>query len=188
MALQGSILGNPVKRKEDPGILTGTTQYFDDLAVDGLTHIAFVRSTIAHATIESIDTSDAAAMPGVVAIYTADTMELADHNGFAMLPPTMMRPPLAKAKGRFVGDIVAAVVAETKAQAVDAAEAVIVDYDPLAALSNVQDAISDGGPQLHDGAPGNVAFGAAMMGMGAPVDGLLDEADVVVKGTFVNQR
>src|SRR5438309_712051 len=101
MALQGSILGNPVKRKEDPGILTGATQYFDDLAVDGLAHIAFVRSTIAHATVESIDVSDAAAMAGVVAVYTADTMELTDHNGFIMLPPTMLRPPLAKGKVRF---------------------------------------------------------------------------------------
>src|SRR3954451_15157019 len=112
MALQGSILGNPVKRKEDPGILTGATQYFDDLAVDGLTHIAFVRSTVAHANVESIDTAEAAAMPGVVAVYTADSMELEAHNGFVMLPPTMLRPPLAKTRVRFVGDIVAAVVAE----------------------------------------------------------------------------
>ncbi len=188
MALQGSILGNPVKRKEDPGILTGATQYFDDLAVDGLLHIAFVRSTVAHATVESIDVSDAECMPGVVSVYTAGSMELADHNGFVMLPPTMLRPPLAKAKVRFVGDIVAAVVAETKAQAVDAAEAVIVDYDPLPALAGIEEAIVEGAVAIHEGAPGNVAFGAAMMGMGTPVEGILDDADVVVKGRFVNQR
>ncbi|HEY1737548.1 MAG TPA: xanthine dehydrogenase family protein molybdopterin-binding subunit [Acidimicrobiia bacterium] len=188
MALQGSILGNPVKRKEDPGILTGSTQYFDDLAVDGLAHIAFVRSTIAHATLDAVDVSEAEAMPGVIAIYTADTMELADHNGFVMLPPTMLRAPLAKGKVRFVGDIVAAVVAETKGQAVDAAEAVIVDYDPLPALASVEDAIADGAVLVHDGAPGNIAFGAAMMGMGTPVDDVFDDADVVVKGRFVNQR
>ncbi len=188
MALQGSILGHPVKRKEDPGILTGTTEYFDDLKIDGLTHIAFVRSTVAHANLGAIDVSDATDMPGVVAIYTADTLELADHNGFVMLPPTMLRPPLAKDKVRFVGDIVAAVVALTKAQAVDAAEAIIVDYDPLPAVIDLEAAIADGAPQLHDGAPGNVAFGAAMMGMGAPVEDIFDDADVVVKGRFVNQR
>ena len=188
MALQGSILGNPVKRKEDPGILTGETQYFDDLRIDGLAHIAFVRSTVAHATIDSIDVSEAESMPGVVAVYTADTMELAEHNGFVMLPPTMLRPPFAKTKVRFVGDIVAAVVAETKGQAVDAAETVIVDYDPLPAIASIDDAIAEGAAVIHDGAPGNVAFGAAMMGMGAPVEGVLDDADVVVQGRFVSQR
>ncbi len=71
MASAGSILGNPVRRREDPGILRGATQYFDDLQVPGLLHAAFVRSTIAHAKIEGIDTSDAEAMPGVVAVYTA---------------------------------------------------------------------------------------------------------------------
>src|SRR4051794_15243535 len=188
MALQGSILGNPVKRKEDPGILTGVTEYFDDLAIEGVAHIAFVRSTVAHANVESIDTSEAVAMPGVVAVYTASTMEIADHNGFVMLPPTMMRAPLAKAKVRFVGDIVAAIVAESKAQAVDAAEAVIVDYEPLPAVADVEQAVAEGAVLIHEGAAGNIAFGATMMGMGAPVEGVLDDADVVVNGRFVNQR
>ena len=131
MSTAGSILGNPVRRREDPGILTGHTEYFDDLQIAGMAHVAFVRSTIAHAVIESIDTSDAVSMPGVVAVYTADDLDLPDSHGFAMLPPTMNRPPLARGRVRFVGDIVAMVVAETKGQAVDAAEAVIVDYDPL---------------------------------------------------------
>lgn len=188
MAVQGSILGHPVARKEDPGILTGATQYFDDLTIDGMVHVAFVRSTVPHARIESIDTGDAAASPGVVAVYTAENLELADHQGFIMLPPTMNRPPLAKDRVRFVGDIVAAVVAQTKGEALDAAEAVIVDYDPLPAVVDPEAALADGAPQLHDGAPGNVAFGAQLMGMGAPVEGLFDDADVVVEGRFVNQR
>ena len=71
MPTSGSILGNPVLRKEDPGILEGTTQYYDDLAVAGLLHTAFVRSTVAHAGIGGIDTADAQAMPRVVAVYTA---------------------------------------------------------------------------------------------------------------------
>ncbi len=188
MAVQGSILGNPVKRKEDAGILNGTTEYFDDLKIDGMLHIAFVRSTVAHANLGAIDTTDAEAMPGVVGVYTADNLEMPDVNGFIMLPPTMNRPPLAKGKVRFVGDIVAAVVANTKAEAVDAAETVIVDYDPLPVLVDMEASIADGAIAIHEGQPNNIAFGAAGMGMGAPVEGLMDEADVVVKGRFVNQR
>ena len=127
MPSSGSILGNPVLRKEDPGILEGTTRYYDDLAVAGLLHTAFVRSTVAHANIESIDTTDAKAMPGVVAVYTATDLELPAVHGFVMLPTTMNRPPLAQEKVRFVGDIVAMVVADTKARAMDAAETVVVD-------------------------------------------------------------
>ncbi len=146
MATSGSILGNPVRRREDPGILTGRTEYYDDLAVAGLLHVAFVRSTIAHARIEGIDKSDAATMPGVVAVYSADDLDLPDHHGFMMLPPTMNRPPLARDRVRFVGDIVAMVVAETKAQAVDAAEAVVVDYDPMPAVVDPQTAIDADAP------------------------------------------
>ena len=76
MASSGSILGNPVLRREDPDILTGGTEYLDDLDIEGLLHVAFVRSTIAHARIESIDTDDAKAMPGVVAVYTNGDLDL----------------------------------------------------------------------------------------------------------------
>ncbi len=187
-ALQGSILGNPVLRKEDPGILTGRTEYFDDLDIAGLAHIAFVRSTVAHANLGEIDTTEAEAMPGVLAVYTAANLEVHDHQGFIMLPPTANRPPLAKGKVRFVGDIVAAVVAETRQEAADAAEAVIVDYDALPAVIDLEAAIADGAPLLHDAVGSNIIFGAAGMGMGAPVDGLMDDADVVVSGRFHNQR
>ena len=86
MPSSGSILGNPVLRKEDPGILEGTTQYYDDLDIPGLLHTAFVRSTVAHANIASIDTSDAKDMPGVVGVYTAADLELPTVHGFIMLP------------------------------------------------------------------------------------------------------
>ncbi len=92
MATSGSILGNPVRRREDPGILSGATEYFDDLKIAGLLHVAFVRSTIAHAVLEAIDTSDAVSMPGVVAVYTADDLDLPDSHGFMMLPPTKKFP------------------------------------------------------------------------------------------------
>jgi carbon-monoxide dehydrogenase large subunit len=184
MAKSGSILGNPVLRKEDPGILTGVVEYFDDLKIDGLLHAAFVRSTVAHANITAIDASGALEMPGVAAVYTSENLELPDVHGFIMLPPTMNRPPLAKGKVRFVGDIVAVVIADSKAAAVDAAETVIVDYDELPAVSNVAAAIADGAPVLHDAQGSNVANA---MGTG-PVEGVLDDADVVVRQRIVNQR
>ena len=74
MTTAGSILGNPVRRREDPGILTGLTEYFDDLQIAGMAHVAFVRSTIAHAAIEAIDTSDAVSMPGCL-LYTSDAAD-----------------------------------------------------------------------------------------------------------------
>jgi carbon-monoxide dehydrogenase large subunit len=187
-AVQGSILGHPVLRKEDPGILTGDTQYFDDLAVPGLAHVAFVRSTVAHADLREIDTADAAAMPGVAAVYTAADLEVADHQGFVMLPPTANRPPLARGRVRFVGDIVAMVVAATRQQAIDAAEAVVVDYDPLPTVVDVEAAVAEGAPVLHEAVGSNVIFSAAGMGMGAPIEGLMDDADIVVTAKFHNQR
>ena len=184
MATSGSILGNPVLRKEDPGILTGATEYYDDLKVGGLLHVAFVRSTVAHANVTGIDTADAKTMPGVAAVYTASDLELPDVHGFIMLPPTMNRPPLAKDTVRFVGDIVAMVVADTKAHALDAAESVVVDYDELPAIASIEAATAEGAPVLHDAQGTNVAN---VMGTG-PVEGVLDDADVVVRERIVNQR
>ena len=184
MSTSGSILGNPVRRREDPGILVGETEYYDDLKVPGLLHAAFVRSTIAHAVIEGIDTSDAETMPGVVAVYTASNLDVPDYHGFMMLPPTMNRPALARDRVRFVGDIVAMVVAETKAQAVDAAEAVVVDYDPLPVVVDMEAALEADAPIVHEAQGSNLANG---MGTG-PVDDVLDDADVVVSARIVNQR
>src|SRR6266550_3635628 len=148
MARSGSILGNAVRRKEDPGVLRGETQYFDDLAFDAMAHVVFVRSTVAHARLAQVDTTEAAAMPGVLGVYTVDNLELPDQQGFAMLPPVFNRPPLARGVVRFVGDVVAAVVAETRAQAVDAAELVVVDYDPLPVVIDAEAALADGSPLL----------------------------------------
>lgn len=184
MPSSGSILGNPVLRKEDPGVLRGETRYFDDLFVEGMVHVAFVRSTIAHARVESVDTSEAVGMPGVLAVYTAADLDLADYQNFIMLPPALNRPVLARDTVRFVGDIVAMVVAETKGQALDAAEMVIVDYDPLDAVVDPEAALADGAPLLFPEHGSNLAFETAT----PPVDDLFEGADVVVRGRFVNQR
>lgn len=181
---QGSILGNPVRRVEDPRILAGEATYFDDLAPQGCAHVVFVRSTVAHATVTGIDTAEAAGMPGVLAVYTKDDLELEPVQGFVMLPPAFNRPPLADGVVRFVGDIVAAVVAETRAQAVDAAEMVIVDYDPLPAVTDPEAALAGGAPLLFPDHGSNVAI---EFNFGEDPE-ILSGSDVVVSGRFINQR
>ena len=133
-----SLVGAAVKRKEDPNLLVGRGTFVDDLAPSGTAHATFVRSTEAHATIRSIDTSDAATMPGVLAVITFD--DVAELPRIPGLPPEVAplhRPVLATGVVRFVGEPVAVVVADTKAHAVDAADAVRVDYDPLPVLASV---------------------------------------------------
>jgi aerobic carbon-monoxide dehydrogenase large subunit len=186
MANQGSILGNSVQRKEDPALITGVARYVDDLPVTGVLSTVFVRSTVAHATITSIDTAAARSMPGVVAIYTADDLGVEPQAGFIFLP-AFARPPLATGKVRFVGETVVAVVAETRAQAVDAAEAVVVEYDVLPAVTDAEAALAPDAPEVWPdiGMGGkNICFGLQP----EKIDDLFDEADVVVKGRFVNQR
>ena len=184
MATSGSILGNPVLRTEDPRILRGEAGYFDDLEVEGLLHVAFVRSTMAHARIESVDTSEAVTMPGVVAVYTADDLGLEPGQGFAMVPAALSRPPLARDVVRFVGDIVAVIVAETRAQAVDAAEMVIVDYDPLPTVIDPEAALADDAPLVFPEHGSNLAIEFNF----GDDPSIFDDADVVVEGRFLNQR
>ncbi len=184
MATSGSILGNPVLRTEDPRILRGEAGYFDDLEVEGLLHVAFVRSTMAHARIESVDTSEAVTMPGVVAVYTADDLGLEPGQGFAMVPAALSRPPLARDVVRFVGDIVAVIVAETRAQAVDAAEMVIVDYDPLPAVIDPEAALVDDAPLVFPEHGSNLAIEFNF----GDDPSIFDDADLVVEGRFLNQR
>ncbi|MFN8037161.1 MAG: xanthine dehydrogenase family protein molybdopterin-binding subunit [Acidimicrobiia bacterium] len=184
MPASGSILGHAVRRVEDPRILLGQAEYFDDLKVPGCAHVAFVRSTIAHALITGIDTSAAAGMPGVLGVYTAGDLGLAPHQSFMMVPATMSRPVLADGRVRFVGDLVVAVLAETRAQAVDAAELVIVDYDPLPVVVDPEAALAPDAPLLFPEHGTNLAvdfhFGDEPT--------VFDEAEVVVQAKFVNQR
>jgi len=184
MPTSGSILGHPVLRKEDPEVLSGQSRYVDDLDSEGALHIAYVRSTVAHARIESIDTSEAATMPGVVAVVTSRDLPLEPVQGFVMLPPAFSRPPIATERVRFVGDIVAAVLAETRAQAVDAAEMVIADYDPLPVVTDPAAALEDGAPLLFEDNGSNLAI---EFNFGEDPE-IFSDAEVIVKGRFVNQR
>jgi len=138
-----SLVGAAVKRKEDPNLLVGRGRFVDDIKLPGALFMTFVRSTEAHARILSIDTNEATAMPGVVAIYTID--DFADLPTIPGLPPEVAplhRPVLAKGTVRFVGDPVAVVVAEDRYQAADAAEAVLVDYDPLPVLPSIDTSLA----------------------------------------------
>jgi carbon-monoxide dehydrogenase large subunit len=180
--MPGSILGNSVRRVEDPELLAGKGRYVDDLDIEGLLHVAFVRSPYAHARILSIDRSDAASMPGVVAVFTHDDIDLVAP---PLIPvnPAVQRPALATGKVRFVGDPVAAVVASTLSEATDAAATVIVDYDPLPAVVDPEAALDPGAPQQFEALGSNLAAGFRDGG----ADPLAD-ADIVVRGRFVNQR
>lgn len=183
--VQGSILGNAVLRREDPTLLRGDEKYFDDMKIDGLGYVHFVRSTVAHATINSIETSDAEGMPGVVAIYTADNLELAPHLGFPLFPPVFARPMLAKGKVRLVGDIIAAVVAESRSAAADAAEAIWFDFEPLPAVIDPEAAASEDSALLFEEHGSNVCFETGIgLEDGDPNEG----ADHVAEVRVVSQR
>ena len=142
-------IGQPVPRSEDPVLVSGKGRFTDDINLPGQAYCAMVRSHYAHGTIRGIDTAAARGMPGVLGIYTAAGLEsggvgplpprqvMNNQDGTPMLSP--VRYALATDKVRYVGDPVAAVVAETAAQARDAAEAVVVDIDPLPAVTSARD-------------------------------------------------
>lgn len=187
MAGSGSILGNAVHRLEDPTLLTGEGKYVDDLVETGMLHVHFVRSAVAHGNLLSVDMSAAEAMPGVVAVYHAggNDLGLSSLQGFAMMPETLNRPCFAVGKVRFVGDIVAAVVAESAAQASDAAEAVIVDYEILPSVINAVDGLAPDAPLLFPETGTNICFVSEFGKEGGdPTEG----ADTVAEVTMVSQR
>ena len=116
MAGSGSILGNPVTRLEDPTLLTGEGKYVDDLVEPGMLYVALVRSSDAHGIIQSVELGGSESMPGVVAVYHAgNDLGMPPFQLFPMMPDTFNRPIFASERVRFVGDVIAAVVAETQA-------------------------------------------------------------------------
>lgn len=182
---QGSYLGHRVLRTEDRELITGAGDYTADLPQPDAYHAVFVRSPIAHGTLGAIEVDEARAMPGVEAVHTFDTLGLPERAGLpGVVPDAMSRPHLARGRVRFVGDIVAVVVARSAAQAQDAAEAVVPDIEPLPAVTGLEAALAEGAPLLFDDAGSNQA-GAGGTG---EVEGLFDDADHVVRATFHNQR
>jgi aerobic carbon-monoxide dehydrogenase large subunit len=167
-------LGGVVKRREDPRLVTGAGRFTDDVQPAGCLHAVFVRSTLAHARIKGIDTAEARAMPGVVGIFGAADLE------FETFTP---RPRLASDTVRYVGDAIAVVVAETREAAVDAAAAVVVDYEPLPAIIDSTVALAPGAPLVYADRDDNLILEFEVGELGA-----LDGAEVSVRSRFVNQR
>ena len=190
--MSARIFGSGIRRREDPRLITGSAAYTDDLTLPRTAHAAMLRSPHAHARITSIDTSRAAAAPGVLAAYThVDTEGALQPAPCAwLLPESDLKIAayhcLAKDVVRYVGDIVAVVVAESRYAAEDALEQVDVGYEPLPAVTDPEAAAAEGAPRLHDEIAGNQAFHWKVAG--GDVDAAFAEAEVVVSDRIVQQR
>ena len=159
-------IGASVRRKEDLRFVQGAGKYTDDMNLVGQVHAYILRSPHAHAAVRSIDTSAARANGGVVAVFTSEDMaevggipcgwQVHSKDGSAMAEPK--HPVLAEGKVRHVGDPVAVVLAESRTQARDAAESIIVDYDVLDAVVDMQAAVTDGATSVHDDVGTNVCY------------------------------
>jgi aerobic carbon-monoxide dehydrogenase large subunit len=196
-SLQKFGVGQPVPRTEDPRLVRGEGRYTDDINLPGQAYVAIVRSRHAHGVIRNIDLAAARAMPGVLGGYTGADLAAGGYgplkcvvgfknrDGSAMKKP--VRPALPTDKVRFVGDPVAFVVAETPAQARDAAEAVELDIDALPAVTRASAAAQPGAPQLYADVPGNVALDYHY-GDAEKVAAAFAAAAHVTKLTIVNSR
>jgi carbon-monoxide dehydrogenase large subunit len=184
-------VGRPLKRKEDPPLITGRGHYTDDHVLPGQLYVAIVRSPEAHATIASIDVSAARERPGVHAVLTGDDLELASALPCAWVPPGVEvnvpeHWPLARGAVKHVGDPVAVVVGQDRYAVVDAAEDVLVEYDPLPAVVDPVAAQEDGSPLVHEQFGTNVVHRWSLGG--EDVEQVLEGSDVVVERTIVNHR
>src|SRR6478672_9461199 len=159
-------IGQPVPRQEDPTLLQGQGRYTDDVNLPNQAWCVMVRSQVAHGVIKGIDISEAKKMPGVLGVWTGADLNAAGYGTLKTLIPvnnrdgspmkTPTRYSLATEKVRFVGDPVAFVVAETQAQAKDAAEAVMLDIEALPSVTDAREAAQPGAPVVYDDVPGNV--------------------------------
>jgi len=189
---QARLVGAPVRRVEDPRLITGAAKYIDDLKLPGVAHVAILRSLHAHARIGGIDVSRAASSPGVIAVFTGRDFEHLNPLPCAWQATgteNHVVTPRALEIDRvtFTGAGVAAVVAETREAAEDALELIEVDWQPLETVVDAEEATRPGAPQLHDSAPGNVVMDWECGDLAA-TDQALADADVVVEQRLVNQR
>jgi aerobic carbon-monoxide dehydrogenase large subunit len=195
--MAGTGIGARVERKEDFRFITGKGNYTDDINRAGQTHAFFLRSPHAHAAIKGIDTKKAAAMPGVVAILTGADLEQDKigglicgwmiHNKDGSPMKAGGHPALAQGKVRYVGDHVAVIIAESLAEAKDAAEAVVVTYEPLTPVVDLASATKKGQPAIHDVSPDNQVYDWHL-GDKAATDAAFKKARHVTKIDLVNNR
>ena len=190
-------IGQPVTRKEDPILLQGQGRYTDDVNLAGQAYGVMVRSQVAHGIIKGIDTAEAKSMPGVLGVWTGADLVAAgfgllkciipfpNRDGTPMKKPD--RPSLPTDKVRFVGDPVAIVVAETLAQAKDAAEAVFVDIEALPAVTDARAGAQPGAPLLYDDAPGNICLDYRFGDSAKVAEGFAKAAHVAKLGILNNR-
>jgi carbon-monoxide dehydrogenase large subunit len=186
------LVGARIRRKEDPRFITGRGQYTDDVKVQGTLHVAFVRSPHAHARIRGVDLAAARTQPGVVAVYTGKDLADGGVNG---IPVGWLLPGLtpsnhhaiAVEKVHYVGEAVAVIVAESPYAARDAAELVTVDYDPLPAVADAEQALTQDVPIVRNAGTDNVCFRWQIGDAGA-TDAAFAQATTVVRQRLVNQR
>ncbi len=190
-------IGASSKRREDVRFLTGQGRYTDDINLHGQTYVHFLRSDVAHGVLKNVDTSAAAAMPGVVRIFTGADFEgvggvpcgwqVTDKHGEPMQEPA--HPILAQGKVRYVGDAIAAVVAETAAQARNAAEAIELDIEELPAVVDMKAAVQDGATKVHDDLTSNLCYDWGFVEENKPaVDAAFEAAAHVTTLELVNNR
>jgi carbon-monoxide dehydrogenase large subunit len=187
---RASFVGQPVLRREDARMLTGRGRFTDDIQLPRMTYAAVLRSSYGHARIRSVDVSRATAMAGVVGVLTEADLagKVGDIRpnwvvGNSIVPP---HRPLASGRVRYLGEPVAFVVANTREQAVDAVEAIDVDYEPLPVVVDQEVALQPGAPQLHDNVPGNL-IGVFKLD-GGDYAAAAASADRLVNVRLVNQR
>ena len=186
------MVGQALKRREDPKLITGRGNFLDDIKLPGMLYAAVLRSPYAHAKINSIDTSKAAALPGVVAVFTGEDMM--DINPLPCAwqaggVKNNVNTPRALSVGtvRFAGDGVALVVAEDRYIARDALDLIEVDYEPLPVVVDAEQATKEGAPQLWENAPNNIVMEWECGNKNA-ADQAISNAEVVVKERIINQR
>lgn len=187
------LVGQPIKRREDPRLITGAGSFLDDVKLPGMTHAALLRSPFAHARIKRIETAAARAMPGVLGVFTGE-----DFSDLNPLPAAWQAAgvqnnavtPRALAIGEVhqTGDPVAVVVAESRGQADDALEAIEIEYQALPTVVDAKKATEPGAPQLHEEAPNNIVLEWTCGKDAATVDAALAEAEVRLSQHLVNQR
>jgi len=192
------LVGQRVKRREDPRLIQGRATYVDDLKITGMQHIVFKRSDVAHGRIRSIDTSAAQAMEGVEAVFTgAQIAEFLGPMPIGTPFPSPPHHPVAVDVVRYVGDPVAVVVASDRYVAKDAADAIVVEYDVLPAVVDPELAMKGQPGVIHKDFPNNLAVALVPSGTGVDAAGNVDDsaidkafrsAEVVISQRMVNQR
>ena len=184
------LIGTRVRRVEEPRLLTGQGRFVDDVTVHGMLHASFLRSTNPHARIVSVNTAPALALDGVTAVITGEDMKALVMKPMQQVgPPGMRTPPfypLAVGKVRFVGDLVALVIADSRARAEDGCDLVEVEYESLDAVPDTERALAPGAPKLYDELDDNIAYTDSWDYGDA--DGAFAAADRVVTETFRQHR